>query len=330
MSLYTIMNDLKSYINKVTGFDVKELPYLADAIKRLPLFIREGYGFTLCEFYNHRVVFVEPGSSGNVTPGNLQKHIPKIESALGCPVIMVFHELTYYLKEQLVKSRISFIVPGKQLFIPFLFMDLSDQQIIRVTRTDYFSPSTQCVLIYHLWKRSLEKLNFQEIAELFEYTPRTIGRCAQELEHAGVCRITGTRSKYLEFGMGKTELWEKALPFLKSPVSDSKWLFTEPDDPYYFKVAGVPALSGYSILSPGRVHVYALDAKAYRELTNRGYVSDSVFNEADIQLQIWSYDPGILTDNHIVDPFSLYLSLKDDPDERVQLELDGMLARILQ
>ncbi len=324
------MVELKSYIRKVTGFDVEELGYPADALKRLPLFIREGYDFLFGEFYNHQIVFVEPKAADDVTPSQLQKQIPKIESAFANPVVLVIDDMTFYLKEQLIKSRISFIVPGKQLFIPFMFMDLSEQPKIRTTRTEYFSPSAQCVLIYHLWVESLEGLNFQEIANLFDYTPRTIGRCAKELEDAGVCRIAGSKSKQLEFSLNKRDIWEQALDYLVSPIRESKGLLSEPDEMRYYIVAGVPALSRYSKISSGRQKVYAMEAKIYRELRNKGEVMDTFLNEADMQLQIWIYDPISLTSDDFVDPLSLYLSLKDDPDERVQIELEKMLEEVFQ
>ena len=324
------MVELKSYIRKVTGFDVEELRYPADALQRLPLFIREGYDFLFGEFYDHQIVFVEPKTADDVTPSLLQKHIPKIESAFANPVVLVIEDMTYYLKEQLLKSRIAFIVPGKQLFIPFMFMDLSEQAKIRTIRSEYFSPSTQCVLIYHLCVNSLQGLNFQQIANLFIYTPRTIGRCAKELEDAEVCRIAGSKSKQLEFSINKMDIWERALEYLVSPVKESKWLFTEPDDMRYYKVAGVPALSRYSNISSGRQKVYAMNAKIYRELKKVGEVTDTFFYEEEPQLQIWSYDPTILTSDDFVDPLSLYLSLKDDPDERVQIELEKMLGEVLE
>tara|TARA_R100001143_G_scaffold63594_1_gene73147 strand:- start:5559 stop:6533 length:975 start_codon:yes stop_codon:yes gene_type:complete len=324
------MIELKSYIRKVTGVDVEELGYPADALQRLPLFIREGYDFLFGEIYDHQIVFVEPNAADDATPSQLQKHIPKIESAFEHPVVLVIDDMTYYLKEQLIKSRISFIVPGKQLFIPFMFMDLSEQPKIRTTRSEYFSPSTQCVLIYHLWVASLEGLNFQEIADLFDYTPRTIGRSAKELEDAGVCRIAGSKSKLLEFSLNKRDIWERALDYLVSPVKESKWLFSEPDDRRYYRIAGVSALSRYSNISPGRQKVYAMEAKTYRELKNKGEVTDTLFNEVDKQLQIWSYDPTLLTSDDFVDPLSLYLSLKDDPDERVQIEMEKMLEEVFK
>jgi hypothetical protein len=39
-------------------------------------------------------------------------------------------------------------------------------------------------------------------------------------------------------------------------------------------------------------------------------------------LEVWKYDPFLLSDSDYVDDISLVLSLRDDIDERVQKELD--------
>ena len=45
-----------------------------------------------------------------------------------------------------------------------------------------------------------------------------------------------------------------------------------------------------------------------------------------MELEIWSYDPiRLAVGKQIVDPFSLYLSMQDDEDERTQMELENML-----
>jgi len=322
------MNELISYIKKVTGLEVEYLGYPVSALQRLPLFIREGYDFLYTNFYDHEVVFVKPKSEEGATPSQLQKHISKIESAFGCPAVWVFNEMTYYLKEQLIKSRISFIVPGKQLFIPFMFMDLNEQQKIKITRTESFSPSAQCVLIYHLWMDSLENLNFQEIADIFKYTPRTIGRCVEELKNADACSIVGGRSKYLKFGKTNREIWETVQDYLKTPVKKTEWLFLT-ENIEKAKIAGLGALSYYTNISTSNIESFAIDARVFKELQNRGEIHPTIYNEDDVRLEIWSYDPTVLSRDDFIDPLSLYLSYKDNPDERIQIELENMINRIL-
>ena len=46
------------------------------------------------------------------------------------------------------------------------------------------------------------------------------------------------------------------------------------------------------------------------------------------RIEIWKYDPKLLSHTGTVDKLSLYLSLKDNDDERVQIELDNLLNDI--
>ena len=45
-------------------------------------------------------------------------------------------------------------------------------------------------------------------------------------------------------------------------------------------------------------------------------------------LELWNYAPAVIGGDGI-DPFSLYLTLKDDPDDRVQIALETMLKEFL-
>lgn len=49
-------------------------------------------------------------------------------------------------------------------------------------------------------------------------------------------------------------------------------------------------------------------------VTNRDIIKD----EKLIELQIWAYDPKFFTHNIYVDLMSLYVSLKEEPDERAE------------
>ena len=45
-------------------------------------------------------------------------------------------------------------------------------------------------------------------------------------------------------------------------------------------------------------------------------------------VEIWSYDPVPLSDGCVVDPLSLSLSLRDDPDERIHSALGRLLESL--
>ena len=46
-------------------------------------------------------------------------------------------------------------------------------------------------------------------------------------------------------------------------------------------------------------------------------------------LQVWCYDPKVLEVDGKVDPFSLYLSLQNETDERIEMALEVMMERYL-
>jgi hypothetical protein len=46
-----------------------------------------------------------------------------------------------------------------------------------------------------------------------------------------------------------------------------------------------------------------------------------------MEIEIWKYDPELLARKGVVDPLSLYLSLKNIKDERVEMALDTLLEK---
>ena len=84
--------------------------------------------------------------------------------------------------------------------------------------------------------------------------------------------------------------------------------------------AGYLALSEYSMLSAPRTNVYAVNNLPAE------YIEEMTDADQDTQIEQWIYDPCLFEKNGSVDPISLYhLSLRDDPDERVQEALEDMV-----
>jgi hypothetical protein len=57
--------------------------------------------------------------------------------------------------------------------------------------------------------------------------------------------------------------------------------------------------------------------------------TDFVDNETSVALQIWRYDPRLINHSDNVDALSLYMSLADDHDERVEQALEKLLQEVL-
>jgi hypothetical protein len=50
--------------------------------------------------------------------------------------------------------------------------------------------------------------------------------------------------------------------------------------------------------------------------------------EAHVQLEAWSYNPLLLGNVAGVDPLSLFLSLRDSSDERIQQQLEILIQEL--
>lgn len=133
----------------------------------------------------------------------------------------------------------------------------------------------------------------------------------------------GRRPKYLVFDEDKKSLWEQSLPLLNSPVVKEVYV---DELPYEIKtLAGELALSNISNLNPDEKHCYAVFLKDYQEYKKQGELLKENPFDGKYLLQVWKYNFKILMDGPDVDPLSLYLSFKDNKDERIQLAIEQII-----
>jgi hypothetical protein len=85
-------------------------------------------------------------------------------------------------------------------------------------------------------------------------------------------------------------------------------------------------LHALTMISDDPLQTYALGRKIFRAHHEQGdfHVCPEK-DEAKACLESWSYDPRILSRAEIVDTLSLYLSLRDSADERVQQQLENLI-----
>jgi hypothetical protein len=94
-------------------------------------------------------------------------------------------------------------------------------------------------------------------------------------------------------------------------------------------VAGLSALAQYTMLAaPGNV-VIAMSSKDWKELPRHaveGHVD--LDDPSAFEVEIWSYNPRLLAKDDVVDRFSLFLSLQDREDERVEQALEQLMEAV--
>jgi DNA-binding MarR family transcriptional regulator len=298
----------------------------------LPLFLRERYSIYSIHLFGHKFLLALSkiwSNSASPSGGELKKHAERLSVSLGAPTVLVFRSLPSYLRNRLVHSRVPFIVPGKQAFIPPL-LDLRERFANPVPEPrETFSPAAQCTVLYHLLREPISEVPLKEIAQKVHYSPMMMSKVKDELTAASVCQEVPTgRSVVLRFtAKGKT-LWENAKPRLTSPVRrrhNVQW--SNPIDPAL--LAGISALSLRSMISDDNLPTYALKDDEYRRLLeHRALLVNEDSETASAIVEEWSYNPSLLSNGRMVDPLSLYLSLQNSPDERVQQQLETMIDEI--
>jgi predicted HNH restriction endonuclease len=96
-----------------------------------------------------------------------------------------------------------------------------------------------------------------------------------------------------------------------------------------FLKAGFTALSEYTMISEDRVPAYATGIDAYQQMKHKNMIKEVSYpEEAEAKIEVWRYQPEILSSLETVDKLSLFLSMKNETDERVQSALNELMEGI--
>ena len=276
--------------------------------------------FKMMQFDFNGQVMLLLVAKGEVDYTNVQRRkiSERIESIKHIPAVFYFDNLLTYERDRLVEQGVYFIVADKFAFVPTLIINrLSTKSEIK----ELFYPSTQYILLYHLQIESLDGLSLKELEDKVPYKYKTIAKSIKQLEALGLVSLEGSRNKKLVFELSGKELWDKASTNLIDPIKSIEYtsdVFPEGD------IGGISALSHYSMLAPEDVPTRVLTAEWVRE---HKYSIPELHSFEDTQrIEIWKYPPS--GTSGYVDKLSLFLTLKDDNDPRVEKEIAIMMNKI--
>lgn len=319
---------LTDYLTKIAGTNPHLEAIEASVAAKLPLYLKSGYSLEEVNLLNQRFFLaLENKHKETSTPGVYAKQFDQLRKFVDGNIALVIEDLPSFARNRLLRMGVPFIVPGRQMFLPFMALDLRENFPKVEPASDKLTAAAQVVLLFHLQKRNLEQLSLREIANLLGYSAMTLSKVAQEFKQAQVCKLeTLGRTLHLRFmGDGKRELWERALPLLRSPVKAKHWVrwYHRPER---MVTAGLTVLAKHTMIQDDNIPTYAMDEKELRQgLKAERLIRCDEPDEAMGVIEAWSYDPNILADGNEVDRLSLYLSLKDNGDERVRMALNEYL-----
>ncbi len=297
--------------------------------ERLPLFLRRRYLFRASKLFgtNYHLA-IENAPQDPCSPAEYADHLRVLQEAVGGPVALVLPSIPSYARGRMLRMGIPFIVPGSQVFLPPQIVDLRERQpvLLRRTRTKKLTPAAQCLVLYHLQREPLTGKPLQEIAHLIGYSPIMVTMVKGQLEAAGICTsVKEGRTITLRFVHDRKELWEQVAPLLSAPDRIRHWV-TWPHPGPTALLSGMTALSRLTMIGDDPLPTYALWGRTFRASMEKGeFHGCRGSDEANACVESWSYDPRTLASGETVDILSLYLSLRDSPDERVRQQLETLI-----
>lgn len=289
----------------------------ADAIVKFVFYKTEFQGNPLCILVSKR--------NKKLTPLEYKQLADRLEKIIRLPIVFLFDSLEYYERDRFIDRGVYFVVTNKYVFLPYLLINAKQSPMKKVEK---LLSTAQYLLLFHLQIKEIEGLTIQEIEKLIPYKYVTLTRAITSLEQLNLCRTEKNiyRQKVIYFDCPLDKLWEQAQPFMENPIRKIWFCDHLPETP--LPICGINALSHYTSINPENFRTYAIDNDKFNSLVKKNMCIGINPIEGNIKLEIWNYPPLVKENTGIVDKLSLYLTLKEDKDPRVEKELEKMLKEL--
>ncbi len=328
ISVNQLANNLENYLHEVTGLKIKADPMNA---RNLPYFFSRQYALYRLLIGNTWFTAVFLQEEGEFKPAQFIKHMRQVSSINIDELCVVAQSLPSYVRKRLIEQGTAFVIPGVQMYLPLLGMELRERSQRKKTLVvDRFSPATQVVLINWLLGRAEVSVTPLALSKQLWYSAMTMSRTLDELEASKIAQVERLgRERVVTFTGERNAIWQESLPRLRNPVSQTVRILEHELNRQDLLPAGITALSYRSMLNGPNNPEYAISRDGWKAMKKKGVEKIAVEEPGTCLLQIWCYDPKVLEVDGYVDPFSLYLSLQDEADERIEMALEEMMEQYL-
>lgn len=321
------------YLNQVLGGEgVRVAP--SGNTAQLPYFLQDTYEVLPGELLGQPITLACVKGRQPMAAQQVDQHAKRLRELLHAPVIFALPEVAPGERKQLIAHGVAFVVPGRQLFAPQMGLILTERFGAEPRREqELASPATQALLVWFLNHHAVTETwhPFQEAAAL-GYAGMTATRAIRELLQFNLFELeVRGRAKYLKLNGSRRDLWERAKPHLRTPVLRTLWTY----DQRILQVtggcwAGESALARQTMVNEPQQQVVAMTAEAAQRAKQAGTFFEPREIADGIAVQVWRYDPGMQAKEKTVDPLSLWLSLRDNRDDRIQMALDEIEEKFLR
>ncbi len=313
-----MIQKITDYLRTALGVKIEASPCTDSSF---PAFLGWSYDFYRFMLGKHSCLLVFKKPEVQLTPAVIAKNVGYLAAQTGHTVILGCDAMPAYERQRLMQRKIPFIIPNRQLYLPFMALMLSEFGTKKQRIFDALGNAGQILLLR--WLNGLsDGFSIAEAMKAIGFTKPTVIRAFDELEFFGAARRQGKERRLLFLGE-HTGQWEELRGRMTSPRRRVVGLECLP--PGLAAVpSGTEALAMRSMLNPPEWRELAAFHTDYSRL-RQGEVPVA---DAPVRLELWNYRPIVMLDGGI-DPFSLWLTLKDEQDDRVQSCLDEMMREVL-
>ena len=299
----------------------------------LPISFEKRFQYVQMKFHKESFLLIKEKRRGNLDSFVTQARIMGEKASMD--VILVFSKLSDIEKKQLLQARVPFVDFKGNLFFPPLGLVLNANDDVATSKE--LTPSEQLTWIAFLLTKGQKIVDVDMLSQVTGLPNSTIYRCLRTFK---TLDWLNKPNKLYTYTASKKELFLKSESYLFNPIkkrlllpnvdlenikSDSRLLY-----------GGTYALSYLTFLAESDENSsYVISHRQFNKLSLP--LSQHVL-EGKV-LEIWRYSPFVSEfwndfkenqDRQFVDPISLYLTLKDDDDPRVEEEIEVLKNNILQ
>lgn len=289
--------------------------------KKLPLAYRGRYDIYKVETNGVHWLVIHPKDEIGLVM--LRKDRARVEKAAELNCALFLERASFYIKEKLMEEGIPFVIQDKQVFLPFIGYLLNcakERNLEPVHLISFLTQKMLLMAIYEKWN----DMKVSDAAEKLSISRKSASRCFDELEYLNI-DVLGMKgkSRVIRITGDRKRLWEQVIGKMRNPVI-RRFILCE--DVKFYKMAGISALSEYSLLSDNDYPTYAVTKK---EITDSGVKMVRQVGKSE-EIGCVVLELGYFIDfleKGIQDPLSVTLSLTEEEreEERVDISVKEML-----
>lgn len=289
-----------------------------------PIFLRNSYNFYEMAILETECILIEAiDEMPNID--QIQKHIHQIKNLTNRQIVLFYKDITRHRRKSLIKNRIAFVIEDGQMYLPFLGLDLKKNPEHGKEEVNRFTTPAQIAYLYFLYHKE-EVINTTDFAKKLGLNKMTASRALNELYYANLItyEIGGMTSRSKEYKrISDPDYFLRGRDYLKTPVKRIIYTKTRPLSAL---TAGIDALAELSMINPPDHPIMAIDRNKLNKeqievVKNKDLIKDTKL----VEVELWDYDPRLFSNKDHVDLLSLYVSLREETDERVEQALEEIL-----